>query len=201
MCWFDKINSTRKGLNWEFDGFNSRLPFKTNVWLRMFLSFENSDILRRTEISAHFVVLLMSFNHSAVELYFILCRLCSVNCIFLVAIYCMWVKTLPIHHPLRQMYYMKLWHAWRHFHMRTKEPFWCLPVHRSFEDRYDTCIKFYCFVLVKKHKGVYCGGHRSMNHQVSNVRCTLVGNKMVDHSDVVGASPVGVAPTTSSFLT
>ena len=37
--------------------------------------------------------------------------------------------------------------------------------------------------------------------QVSNRRRTLVGNKIVDHSDVVGASPVGAAPTTSSFST
>ena len=35
--------------------------------------------------------------------------------------------------------------------------------------------------------------------EVSNIRRTLVGNKIVDHSDVVGASPVGAAPTTSSF--
>ena len=37
--------------------------------------------------------------------------------------------------------------------------------------------------------------------QVSNIRRTLVGNKIVDHSNVVGASPVGAAPTTSSFST
>ena len=37
--------------------------------------------------------------------------------------------------------------------------------------------------------------------QVSNIRHTLVDNKIVDHSDVVGASPVGAAPTTSSFST
>ena len=37
--------------------------------------------------------------------------------------------------------------------------------------------------------------------KVSNIRRTLVGNKIVDRSDVAGASPVGVAPTTSSFLT
>ena len=37
--------------------------------------------------------------------------------------------------------------------------------------------------------------------QVSNISLTLLGNKIVDHSDVVGASPVGAAPTTSSFLT
>ena len=33
-------------------------------------------------------------------------------------------------------------------------------------------------------------------HQTS-----LAGNKIVDHSDVVGASPVRAAPTTSSFST
>ena len=37
--------------------------------------------------------------------------------------------------------------------------------------------------------------------QVSNIRRTLIGNKIVDHSDAVGASPVGAAPTTSSFST
>ena len=30
---------------------------------------------------------------------------------------------------------------------------------------------------------------------------TLLGNEIVEHSDAVGASPVGAAPTTSSFLT
>ena len=34
-----------------------------------------------------------------------------------------------------------------------------------------------------------------------NISRTRVGNKIVDHSDVVGASPVGAAPTTSSFST
>ena len=37
--------------------------------------------------------------------------------------------------------------------------------------------------------------------KTSNKRRTLAGNKIVDHSDVVGASPVGAAPTTSSFST
>ena len=37
--------------------------------------------------------------------------------------------------------------------------------------------------------------------QVSNISRTLVGSKIVDHADVVGASPVGAAPTTSSFST
>ena len=37
--------------------------------------------------------------------------------------------------------------------------------------------------------------------KTSNIRRILVGNKIVDHSDVVGASHVGAAPTTSSFST
>ena len=37
--------------------------------------------------------------------------------------------------------------------------------------------------------------------KTSNISHTLVGNKIVDNSDVVGASPVGAAPTTSSFST
>ena len=43
---------------------------------------------------------------------------------------------------------------------------------------------------------------RCWNHyrQTSNISHTL-GNKIVDHSDVVGASHVGAAPTTSSFST
>ena len=45
--------------------------------------------------------------------------------------------------------------------------------------------------------GKFAGNYR----KTSNIRLTLVGNKIVDHSDVVGASPVGAAPTTSSFST
>ena len=44
---------------------------------------------------------------------------------------------------------------------------------------------------------VTCNSYR----KTSNIRRTSVGNKIVDHSDVVGASPVGAAPTTSSFST
>ena len=38
-------------------------------------------------------------------------------------------------------------------------------------------------------------------HKTSNISRTLVSNKIVDNLDVVGASPVGAAPTTSSFST
>ena len=38
-------------------------------------------------------------------------------------------------------------------------------------------------------------------HKVYNIRRTLEVNEIVDNSDVVGALPVGAAPTTSSFST
>ena len=50
-----------------------------------------------------------------------------------------------------------------------------------------------CCTEVILEKYMYC--------QTSNISSTLVGNKIVDHSDLVGASPAGAAPTTSSFLT
>ena len=37
--------------------------------------------------------------------------------------------------------------------------------------------------------------------QNSNISRALVGNTIFDHSDVVGVSPVGAAPTTFSFST
>ena len=49
-----------------------------------------------------------------------------------------------------------------------------------------------------KHEDEYV---LSNYREASNIIRTLVGNKIVDHSDVVGASPVGAAPTTSSFST
>ena len=45
-------------------------------------------------------------------------------------------------------------------------------------------------------------GHRTTTYpQTYNIRRTLVGNRMVDHTDVVGAWSVGVARTTLSFST
>ena len=37
--------------------------------------------------------------------------------------------------------------------------------------------------------------------KTSNICRTFEGHKIVDNSDVVGAAPVGAAPTTSSFST
>ena len=46
---------------------------------------------------------------------------------------------------------------------------------------------------VKKHCSIY--------RQISNIRRAWAGNDIVVHSNVVIASPVGAAPTTSSFST
>ena len=43
--------------------------------------------------------------------------------------------------------------------------------------------------------------HHVSYRKVSNISRTLVGYEIVDHSDVVGAPPVGAAPTTSAFST
>ena len=58
--------------------------------------------------------------------------------------------------------------------------------------------------IVSNHKKMKCTLNTShmppfTYRQISNISHALVGNKIVDHSDVVGASPIGAAPTTSSF--
>ena len=76
-------------------------------------------------------------------------------------------------------------------------------------DSFVSTIKFP--ILIKQH--IYEPGPRLPRYhssfvvilwlkyyrQVSKTRRTLVGNWIVDHPDVVWASPVGAAPTTSSF--
>ena len=51
------------------------------------------------------------------------------------------------------------------------------------------------------HHHLHDNHHHHDYHQTFNIRHTLVGNKIVDHSDLVGASPLGAAPTTSSIST
>ena len=49
--------------------------------------------------------------------------------------------------------------------------------------------------------GLVPSGTNDNYRKTSSLSRTLVGNKIVDNSDVVGASLVGAAPTTSSFST
>ena len=56
-------------------------------------------------------------------------------------------------------------------------------------------------MLVSQTVHIMLGLDKSTYRKTSNIRGTLVDNKIVDHSDVVGASPVGAAPTASPFST
>ena len=58
---------------------------------------------------------------------------------------------------------------------------------------------FFVFLLLFGYTFIFINVY--VYRKTSNMRRTLVGNKIVNHSDVVGASPVGAAPTTSSFST
>ena len=73
------------------------------------------------------------------------------------------------------------------------------------KEKYTCIANFYVWINnhVSNTQSTYlnCQWSYDMYRKTSNIRRTLVGNKIVDHSDVVGASPVGAAPTTSSFST
>ena len=49
--------------------------------------------------------------------------------------------------------------------------------------------------------GTYSVKFELKHCQTFNIWRTLTGNVIVDHSEAVGALPVGAAPTTSSFST
>ena len=61
----------------------------------------------------------------------------------------------------------------------------------------------YHLTLVKKPSDldIQSTGEWLEYRKTSNIRHTFGRNQIVNHSDVVGASPVGAAPTTSSFST
>ena len=62
--------------------------------------------------------------------------------------------------------------------------------------------EMYTFLFWMKHSGIWnrCILGFGNYCQFSNIRRILVGNLIVDHSNVVGASPVDAAPTSSSCL-
>ena len=55
-------------------------------------------------------------------------------------------------------------------------------------------------MLIKIHITA-CINSNETYRKTSDISRTLLGNKIVDNSDVVGASPIGAAPPTSSFST
>ena len=93
---------------------------------------------------------------------------------------------------------------------------WC-PRFLIFLNQQDDCIAIWFMlflpfgiidgipqVKLDQYHGYWCIAHRAAGHQypeISDIRRILKGNTIVDHSDAVAASPVDVAPATSSFST
>ena len=84
---------------------------------------------------------------------------------------------------------------------------WCLKYHAE-SDHYITALKCDLYHQIISSNAIdyldesWSYMMKDLNYRkTSNIRRTLVGNKIVNNSDVVGASPVGAAPTTSSFST
>ena len=57
-----------------------------------------------------------------------------------------------------------------------------------------------CYIVGQSSLVMY-ENHLSLYPETSDIGHTLIDNKIADHSNVVGASPVGAAPTTSSNST
>ena len=80
----------------------------------------------------------------------------------------------------------------------------CVIIHRSFATGHEERLHlwnwsiFYCIIVtVRPVRHIEC-----MKYCLTSIISgTLIGIEIVDNSDVVGASPVGAASTTSSFLT
>ena len=91
---------------------------------------------------------------------------------------------------------------WYQFHATNKCGFLCMPwntdkytyvLQQAIIDNDYYCNNSHCFWYISiRPFPVPSNNYR----QTSYISHALVGNKTVDHSDVVGASPVGAAPTT-----
>ena len=68
-------------------------------------------------------------------------------------------------------------------------------------ERLDPSIKKQMRAIILFEKTKTNQKQQKTYHETSHIKHTFVGNIIVDHSDVVGASPVGAAPSTSSFST
>ena len=78
------------------------------------------------------------------------------------------------------------------------------PTHITYHScpQYSWAATSQYYYMVLRHHSCSCLPAQHPNyHQISNIRCTSVGDKIVDHSDVVEAAPTGDAPTTSEWST
>ena len=63
------------------------------------------------------------------------------------------------------------------------------------------CDTYIAVVNIEPENSNHARNNLFTYRKVSDIRRTLVGNNILDHSDVVGASPVDAVPATSSFST
>ena len=85
------------------------------------------------------------------------------------------------------------------------------PTENPFHNRayYPHCVKMFgwpCLIFYSNDVSWFCTYAKSWPNlaiycEVSNISRTSIGNEIVDHTDLVGSSPVGAAPTPSSFST
>ena len=83
----------------------------------------------------------------------------------------------------------------------------CLQINKTKNPH--SCSEIFCDELVSEHMGAFPGDNELMYETIawkykvlSNISAPYrISNKIVDHSDLVGASPVSTALTTSSFST
>ena len=73
--------------------------------------------------------------------------------------------------------------------------------YRIFADYLHTLHRNFWIILGQDNFILLCESWFSDYHQTSNISRILVSNKIVDHPDVFGTSPVGAAPIASSFST
>ena len=86
--------------------------------------------------------------------------------------------------------WLRWWITRAHIYEYTQKIMWACS-------RTILCVRF----MFNEGKLLQCGMDEGYYRKTSKISRTLVGNKIVDNSDVVGASPVGAAPTTSSIST
>ena len=80
--------------------------------------------------------------------------------------------------------------------LKNTSNFYICAMQKRFEFRYLAHNILFCW-----HHDMCRARLYKIYRKTSSISRTLAGNKTVDNSDVVGASPVGAAPTTSSFST
>ena len=80
---------------------------------------------------------------------------------------------------------------------KPRKPWYWIPITTKKEDTWNCSVSI-CSQIITVTFNLQ-RNHNLHYGRTSNISQALEGYKIVDHSDLVGASPIGAAPTTSSF--